>query len=261
MSFADSGYGWQYPDDPNSEYTATAFIVQQILARVDTIKVVKVIAVHPGTGTPPIAGTVDVQILVNQIDGASPPNSTPHTTVYGLPYFRLRYGPWEVVGDPAVNDIGIAAASDRDISTVKSTQAQANPGSLRRFNISDGLYLGGFLNGAPTAWLWLKTDGTLAIQDKPGNILATSSTGIAATPATGTPFTVNGPLVVTGNLQLEGGIQSQTGGIYGGNLETSGNVIAGVGGGSVGLLTHKHAQPNDSHNDVEQPTAAPTAGT
>jgi hypothetical protein len=75
--------------------------------------------------------------------------------------------------------------------------------------------------------------------------------------------TVNGNLIVNGNIQLQGAIQDKTGGTYGGNIETAGNVLGNVGGvgGSVGLTTHTHAQPNDSHGDTEQPTAAPTGGT
>lgn len=47
-----------------------------------------------------------------------------------------------------------------------------------------------------------------------------------------------------------------------GDLHVTGAVIAGYGGGDqVGLQTHRHTQPNDSHGDTEVPTNAPTAGT
>ncbi len=47
-----------------------------------------------------------------------------------------------------------------------------------------------------------------------------------------------------------------------GDLHVSGNVIAGFGGpAQVGALTHRHTQGNDSHNDAEVPTNAPTPGT
>lgn len=74
---------------------------------------------------------------------------------------------------------------------------------------------------------------------------------------------INGNEEVTGGLALGGNITAQDGvSVYAGNIQTGGSVTAGVGtGDQVGLQTHQHAQPNDSHNDVEQPTAAPTAGT
>lgn len=47
-----------------------------------------------------------------------------------------------------------------------------------------------------------------------------------------------------------------------GDLHVTGAVIAGYGGGDqVGLQTHRHTQPADTHGDTEQPTNAPTAGT
>jgi hypothetical protein len=79
----------------------------------------------------------------------------------------------------------------------------------------------------------------------------------------GVPFVINGNVVVNGNLGLSGNIVAADGSsTYAGNLHTSGNVVAGFGGADqVGLQSHTHTQPNDSHNDVEGPTSAPTAGT
>lgn len=233
MSSTDTGYSWQFPGDSTSFAKSIGFVVRQILARVDTVKLVQVTAVHPGQAqgsNPPIAGTVDVQILVNQIDGATPPNAEPHGIVYGLPYFRLRFGGWEVSGDPAVNDIGLAAVSDRDISAVKSSMKQSPPGSQRRFSISDGIYLGGLLNGAPTSWLWLKSDGTLQVSDSKGNVLTTSSNGFA----------------LTGNVAVTG------------NITATGDITAGQGGADqVGLRTHKHGGVTTGAGT----TLSPTPGT
>lgn len=76
-------------------------------------------------------------------------------------------------------------------------------------------------------------------------------------------LTVNATGVIdNGNLQISGAIENATGGIYAGDIKTAGNVIGGFGtGDQVGLTTHTHTQPNDSHGDTEQPTSAPTAGT
>lgn len=47
-----------------------------------------------------------------------------------------------------------------------------------------------------------------------------------------------------------------------GDFHATGAVIAGFGsGGQVGLQTHTHTQGNDSANDAEVPTNAPTGGT
>jgi hypothetical protein len=206
LTNTDIGYGGQYPDDSNSEASGIAFAIRSLLSHIDTIKVVQVKAVHPGTGSPPAVGTVDVQPLVNQIDFANPPNATPHGVVYGLPYFRLQGGPWAIILDPAVGDIGLIACSDRDISTVKNTAAQANPGSFRRLNVADGIYLGGILNAVPAATCWLKSDGSLVITDKFGNVISTGATGMTMVDTNGNqiqmlPGVVN---IVTASFQVNG---------------------------------------------------------
>lgn len=209
---SDFAYGQMQPDDSDTELNAAAFICRQIIARLDTMKLVQVMAVHPGDGSPPTAGTVDVQPLVNQIDGAGFP--VQHGTVYGLKYFRMQGGPWAIICDPAVNDYGYVVCADRDSSlVVKNNGGQQNPGSWRRYNIADGVYVGGLLNPVPAAWIWLKDDGTLQMTDKQGNVLQTSSSGFA----------------LTGNLAVAGLITA------------TGNITAGKGGADqVGLQTHEH---------------------
>lgn len=236
-----TGVGQQQPSDSNSDFTALQFIIKQAMALVDTIKPCKVTAVHAGSGSPPVAGTVDVTLLLNLLDGAG--NATSQGTVYGVPYFRLQGGAWAIVCDPAVGDIGFIACSDRDISSLKSaasagTAKAVNPGSQRRMNAADGIYLGGFLNKVPAATMWLNPDGTFQITDKQGNVLQSSADGLTLTPAGSGGLLVNGYIHATGE------------------------VVRGFGGGdSVTLGQHSHMQPEDSHGDTEMPTAAPTAGT
>jgi hypothetical protein len=177
---------------------------------------VQVTAVYPGQGSPPAAGTVDVQLLVSQLDGAG--NATPSGTVSKLPYFRLQGGPWAIVIDPAKGDYGYIIAAARDISGVVKNPGVQNPGSLRKYSFSDGIYMGGCFNSVPAATLWLKGDGTWVLTDKPGNVLQGTASGITATPAGG------GAFVVKGNLQVSGTITGDNG-----------------AGDQVGLLTHTHS--------------------
>ena len=274
----DIGYGQQTPTESWDQFNAISFICRQMMARMDTMKLVRVEAVTAGAGDGDVkvAGTVDVLPLVSQIDGAS--NVTPHGTVYGIPWFRLQGGTNAVICDPVVGDIGMVVAADRDTSSVRASRKPSPPGSFRRFKISDGIYIGGALNLAPTQYLiftdtgWrivdkngnsiAATEDGLTLTDKTGNVISTASTGINLTPNTGLPVTVNGNLVVKGAIQTNGSIESETGGTYAGDIKTAGNVVAGSGtADSVGLKTHTHTQPNDSHGDVEGPTSAPTAGT
>lgn len=156
MSEGGDGYAGQLgPQDDAEPFNAQVFLVQQVINRLSTATVVKVTA-QRGGGTEPV-GFVDVLPLVNLLDGVG--KSFKHGTVQNLAYFRLQGGVQAVIIDPKVGDIGIAIFADRDISAVKKTKAQANPGSLRRFDMADGLYVGGVLNGAPEMWVRFFNEG------------------------------------------------------------------------------------------------------
>lgn len=245
------GAGQLFPSDSNSEFDVMAFIIKRMIAKLDTMKLVQVVKVTGGgfDGPPP---TVDVQLLVNQVDGSG--NATPHGVVYGIPVWRAQGGDNAIVLDPKKGDIGFVDCSDRDISNVKAAAGggkspQVNPGSMRRYNIVDGVYVGGCLNKKPVQYV-LFTDDTVKIVDKTGNVVEMSSAGILLTPSGVLPVKVVGNLIVTGNLQLGGTIQAQPGTTYGGNIVTSGTITAA----GVGLSTHTHTQPADSHGDTEAAT-------
>jgi hypothetical protein len=218
-----SAYGQLTPEDVTSDLDMMNFVVRQVLNQVDTVKVVKVIAVHPGSGSPPAGGTVDVQPLVNQIDGNGFPTS--HGTVFGLPYTRMQAGAWAIIADPAVGDMGLIVCADRDSSSVIANKAQANPGSRRKHNIADGFYIGAALNAAPTSYFQLNSDGTFKIADSKGNVLQTSGSG----------FSLTGNVVVTGNFSASGTISDTSG--AGLSLTTHTHSGVTTGGGTSGPPT------------------------
>jgi hypothetical protein len=201
------------------EYNAHRFLVWQLLGLVGTVKVVKVIAVHAAGGLA-VGGTVDVQPLTNQIDGQG--NSTPHGTVFGLPYIRLQGGANAVIIDPVAGDIGLAVIADRDISAVKSKRGQANPGSFRRFDMADGIFLGGILNAVPEQYVEFIADGGLKLADKFGNSLTSSAEGWALV----------GNLAVTGDITATGEITKGLGGSD--SVTVGGHTHPDPQGGNVG---------------------------
>lgn len=144
------------------------FLVQQALNKISTNTLVKVVSFVPNPAGGLLAGTVNVQPLVNQVDPQG--NATAHGVVYGLPYFRLQAGNSAIIADPAANDIGMAGFCSRDISSVKANAGQANPGSARTFDMSDGIYFGGIgsLNGAPTEYIQMTGNGINVVS--PGQI-------------------------------------------------------------------------------------------
>lgn len=171
MSANDYGAGFLGPEGWSSEYNVFRFIVQQMLARVRTAIPVQVVACSNAGGVAPF-GYVTVEPLVCMLDGAG--NRVPHVPVYGLLYFRLQGGLNAVICDPQPGDIGTAVICDRDMSLVKSNASAlqagtpgpgntVNPGSLSKFNLTDGIYYGGNLNAAPTSYLQFDAEGNVNI--------------------------------------------------------------------------------------------------
>jgi hypothetical protein len=199
------GYGQQTPHDTTSPLAEILFIIRQMLARMNTMKVVRVVAVHNVGGLAP-TGTVDVQPLVSQVDGNN--NAQPHGTVPGITYFRLQGGTNAIICDPAVGDVGYVIVSDRDITNIKVGQSTSvTPGSYRRNDLADGVYIGGILNQAPKQYIQFTSSG-ITVSDSNGNQIQMGSSGITIT----------------------------------GNITVSGTMTGGFGGADqVGLQTHKHS--------------------
>lgn len=236
MAENETGFGQMFPSDTAGPFNPQRFVVDQIIARLSTIKIVKVTAVDTA------AKTVDVQPMVKQIDGEG--GTSEHGTIFGIPYWAWQFGKNVISGDPVAGDIGIMACCDRDISAVKATKAIAPPGSLRQMDMADGIYFGGVLNGAPEQWFKFTGTGT-EIADKNGNKLVSSATGWAFT----------GNVTFQNNIQLAGSVLSDTGAVYAGNIQTSGDVVAG----GVSLKTHTHLYLKPSTGaTTPTPTAAPS---
>lgn len=197
---------------------ASAFLIKQVLAGHAFAALVQVQSVTGG-GVGPI-GAVSVQPMVNQVDGYQ--HQVPHGTIFDLAYIRLQGGTNAVVIDPVVGDIGLAIFCDRDISNVKVTQKVSPPGSSRRNNWSDGIYIGGLLNGTPTSYVAFVNGGISLVTS--GN------------------FTVSAR-----NISIDAA----------GDIMANGNVTADAGGSSVGLVTHLHGEGTPTAAG----TVPPTGGT
>ena len=264
---SQTGYGQQDPSTGTADFNAISFVVRQMLARMDTMKLVEVVKVTAGTGDGVVkkAGTVDVKPLVSQIDGNG--NPVPHGTVHGIPWARQQGGKNAVVVDPEVGDIGYVIASDRDISVVKKTGKAGNPGSRRLYSIADGVYVGGVLAVAPEQYLVFTADGCrlvtkdagsivfskddgVKLVDKTGNEVTMTAEGITLKPSGALPVKVQGNLIVTGNLQLGGVIKSEVGGAFAGTIETTGLVKGGTVEGTSDVTAAGKSLAGHIHNGV-----------
>ena len=185
--------------DFGSEANDLRYFVAALLSTVRTTGPVKVLSVTNSGGVSPI-GYVNVQPLVGQVDGLG--NIVPHATIYNVPYMRVQGGANAVILDPQVGDVGLAAFCDRDISAVKASGGASGPGSRRKFDMSDAVYLFSIMATAPTQYVEFNTTG----------ITVHSPTKVTiSAPAIATSGTWNhtGTLVSTGNITA-GGIDLET---------------------------------------------------
>lgn len=152
-----AGYtGLQSYADGGHDYAELMFVINMAMRRISTCTLVEVKTVTNDGGVSPV-GFVDVKPMVHMLDGDN--NAIPHGVIYHVPYFRLQGGQNAVICDPVVGDIGLCSFASHDISSVKTNKAESNPGSRRRFNMADGLYMGGFLNSAPKNYIQFTAGG------------------------------------------------------------------------------------------------------
>lgn len=219
------------PTSTWGDFNNIQFVIKQALAKMQTAMPVQIIACTNDGGLSPV-GFVDVLPLVNQIDGQG--NPTPHTTIFNVPYSRAQGGSSAIILDPVPGDIGICVFASRDISKVKATAAQANPGSYRTYSFSDGMYIGGILNGTPTQFVQFSTAGinltspAAVVLDAPDVQINASTVEINGT----TSVTVTTPIFqVNGAMNVSG-------------------VITGAG---VDLSTHIHSGVQTGSGDTGPP--------
>jgi hypothetical protein len=158
MSELPAGYAGAR--DIGDDFSALSFVIRQMIGQTATATLVRVLAINRSDIAP--VGYLDCQPLVQQMDGAG--RAQAPAILHNLPWFRLQGGVNAVILDPAVGDIGIAVFASHDISRVKNTRATGLPGSRRRFDWGDGLYLGGFLNGTPQNYVRFDSNGDIHLK-------------------------------------------------------------------------------------------------
>ena len=202
--------GNKKPNTGGSEYNALEFMIQNAMQRISTAIPVQVRAVN--------GLFVDVLPLVSSVDGYG--QAVEPTTLFHLPVFRYHAGVGSVILDPVVGDKGLAVFAQADSSNVQTgTDTPQQPGSFRRHSMSDGFYIGGFHNAAPSVYVEIKQDGTIQI-------------------VAPTSVTVTSPKVdFSGNVSMSGSV----------------NVTGDATVGGISFLNHVHGGIQPGGSDTSTP--------
>lgn len=197
--------GQMKPNTGSSPYNSLQFIIDQAIRhKVHTAVIVKVVR---RTGQ-----YVDVLPLVAQIDGFG--NAIAPTTLFHLPYMRYHAGIAAVILDPVPGDIGLVVFAQTDCSNVKQgTSEPQQPASFRENSMSNGFYIGGFLNKDPTTFVELKQSEEIVIT-APGGL------------------TINADITTNGNIYVNGA-QTLTGDLVGRGISLNNHIHTGDSGGTT----------------------------
>lgn len=174
---SNPSYGQNRPTSPTSGFNSMRFAMEMAKNAMMTCTIVKVVKVKTD-GDVAAIGRVEVQPLVQMIDGIG--HTVDHVSVHNLPYLRMVGGKNAVIIDPQAGDVGIVVVADRDISGVKQSKKVSPPGSNRRYNISDGIFLGAVIADKPQCYVRFGSDnqtleltpdkGVTSVWIRPGRI-------------------------------------------------------------------------------------------
>lgn len=213
------------PADAASEVGRMDYIIRSALSGIRTAIPVKVISVSNAGGVSAI-GKLSVQPLVSAVDGNG--QAWAHGIIHNVPYMRIQGGANGVILDPVVGDVGIATVCDRDISTVKNTGAVSAPGSNRKNDLSDMVYLMTIIGAAPTQYIQFNASGITIHSPNKVTITAPNVEVVADTECkiTAPIITLNGALNQTSGAAAT----------FSGSMNVTGDVTAA----GTSVHTHKH---------------------
>jgi hypothetical protein len=229
---SDGIAGFFNPVTDSTDAGYLAFVFRALMNGIATTMPVQVLACT-NTGGIELPGTVDVKLLVNQIDGDG--NVHPRGTIFSIPYARQQAGANALIIDPEPGDIGFCVFASHDISSVKANKGQANPGSHRRFSYSDGIYAGSIFGVTAPSNLIQISGGQITIQS-PGTVTIN-----APSVKTTADLEVGGNLKVDGATELIGTVTADANVHAKANLTADGTVSLGGGAKAVKLSDNSNA--------------------
>lgn len=213
--------GSKTPYSGQTPGNAVGFIFEQKAKEIYTALPVTVQAVYKGE----TAGYVDALPLVGTYDGKK--EFVAPSTLYHLPYSRIQGGAAALIIDPVVGDKGLAVFCMQDVSNVSAeTSTPQQPGSYRDHSMSDGYYIGGFLNQKPLVYVECDESGIINVNSNGGTVnIQTGSCNITAP----------GGVTISGNVNISGTV-TVTGNVTGAGISLNSHTHGGVetGGGSTG---------------------------
>lgn len=220
-------FGTLHPGEGDGDYSAEAFKINMMLMRVNTAMPVIVDSVRGG-GLAPV-GYLDCTVAVMQITGDN--QTVENTKLTNVPYVRYQGGSNAVIIDPKAGDIGLVCFCQRDISSVKNARKKAPPSSRRSLSLSDGVYVGGILNGTPTQYIHFTDSGIVCHSPTKVTVEAPTSDIVS------NEINLLAPIINCAGAFNMTGTQGQGATMKGGVTNTGGTISSD----GINLETHVHS--------------------
>lgn len=142
------------------------YIINQKMLQVNTTLPCKINGINDDE-------TYDVTPILNNLDANGKPIDPP--TLAHIPAAIEMGGNAGIIIEYEIGDVVLVGFCQRDISIAKKNWEQSNPGSLRRFSLSDGIIIKRLSNTPPTVFIKITKDGIeLTAPGKPITLNAAS---------------------------------------------------------------------------------------
>ena len=138
------------PEIEEDSFNATTYLIEVLMNQINSIDLVRVTGINDD-------GTINVIPIVQEVTAGGEP--VPVVEISHIRYIRWQAGTNAVIMTPEIGDVGLFCICKKDISNAENGQIA----SYRRWNLQDGIYLGGIfnLNVQPATKIEINTDITI----------------------------------------------------------------------------------------------------
>lgn len=163
-------YGQNNRTSDTTAFNAREFHTRQMqnLMNVATIVRVEKNTVKGDVGP---VGMLDVTPMVHMVDGIM--RISEHGQIKKIAYARMQAGTKAIIMDPKPGDLGLVVFADRDTSVVRKTKKPSQPGSRRRNNMADGVWVMSLLGDKPETYIQFTDDNKIVISPDNGTTVVT----------------------------------------------------------------------------------------
>lgn len=137
--------------DQMSQSSIQKFMTERLIGKVQTALCVKVVAVHD-----PDDELIDVTPLIYQQSASG--DNVDHSIIYNVPVCRHQRGNSAILMRPKVGDIGLCVIATQDISILKKVKNFCKPGTMRKHDWGDAIYVMSIFNAPPTQYIEFADD-------------------------------------------------------------------------------------------------------